>query len=75
MKPVKDQASEESVGRSPSDDEKKLGVDAGEFETLGRHELPLDPDAGLSEEEKARIVSLSSFLSQCPLKPPDENSR
>lgn len=42
---------------APSDDEKTIvGVGAGEFETLGRNQLPPDPDAGLSDEEKARIV-------------------
>ena len=42
---------------SPSDvNEKVVGVGQGEFETLGHGELPPDPDAGLSEEEKARIV-------------------
>ena len=43
---------------TPSDDEKKVtGVEQGQFETLGRGELPPDPDAGLSEAEKAAIVS------------------
>ena len=42
----------------PSDDEKKItGVGQGQFETLGHGELPPDPDAGLSEAEKAAIVS------------------
>lgn len=44
-------------GHSPSSDEKKLGVEAGGFETRGHGELGPDPDAGLSEEEKAKIVS------------------
>lgn len=43
-------------GHSPSDDEKKVGVEAGAFESLATHQLPPDPDAGLSDEEKARIV-------------------
>ena len=40
-------------GRTPSDDEKVVGVDA----SYG--DLPPDPDAGLSDEERARIVSQS----------------
>lgn len=43
-------------GRSPSDDEKKLGVKQGELEYLGHGELPPDPDAHLSPEERAAIV-------------------
>ena len=35
-------------GRSPSDDEKKIGGSPAD--------LPPDPDAGLSEEERAKIV-------------------
>ena len=42
---------------SPVDDkEKVVGVQQGGFEALGHGELPPDPDAGLSEEEKTRIV-------------------
>ena len=42
----------------PSDDEKRVtGVQQGQFETLGHGELPPDTDAGLSEAEKAAIVS------------------
>ncbi|MCJ1462724.1 hypothetical protein MMC07_001327 [Pseudocyphellaria aurata] len=43
-------------GHTPSDDEKRTGV-VREYDTVGARELnPLsDPDAGLSEEEKARI--------------------
>lgn len=41
--------------RSPSDE--KIGVEEGAFETLGRSELPPDPDAHLSEAEKAAVVS------------------
>ena len=45
----------------PSDDEKKVtGVGQGQFETLGHGELPPDPDAGLSEAEKAAIVSTNT---------------
>ena len=43
--------------RTPSNDEKKIGVEAGGFEARGYGELPPDPDAGMSEAEKARIVS------------------
>ena len=43
---------------SPLEDkEKVVGVEPGGFETLGHGELPPDPDAGLSEEERARIVN------------------
>ncbi|KAI4248337.1 MAG: hypothetical protein L6R42_009296, partial [Xanthoria sp. 1 TBL-2021] len=42
-------------GHSPSDDEKKVGASPGQFQALGHADLPLDPDAGLSQEEKARI--------------------
>lgn len=46
-------------GRYPSDDEKRVtGVEAGGFENLGHGELPPDPDAGLSEAEKAAIVGV-----------------
>lgn len=48
-------------GGSPSDDEKRIGlerpaVEAGALETRGHGQPPPDPDAGLSEEEKAKIV-------------------
>lgn len=43
-------------GRTPLDDDKSIGATARELETIGRNQLPPDPDAGLSEEEKARIV-------------------
>jgi len=44
---------------SPLDDkEKVVGVEKGGFETLGRGQLPPDPDAALSEEERALIVSI-----------------
>ncbi|KAL8713597.1 MAG: hypothetical protein Q9220_002459 [cf. Caloplaca sp. 1 TL-2023] len=42
-------------GHSPSDDEKAVGVRPGGFEELGHGDLPPDPDAGLSDEEKAKI--------------------
>ena len=47
---------DDDSGHSPSDDEKKIGVEAGAFENAGHHELPPDPDEGLSDAEKARIV-------------------
>ena len=50
MKDLADHVDADS-GRTPSDDEKRVGVDA----TYG--ELPPDPDAHLSNEERARIVS------------------
>lgn len=41
----------------PSDDEKKLGVEPGEVVESGANDgLPPDPDAGLSDEERAAIV-------------------
>ena len=43
-------------GRTPSDDEKQIHAEA--YNRFG--ELPPDPDAGLSEAEKARIVRPSS---------------
>ena len=43
-------------GHSPSYDEKKVGVQQGEIETLGHGQLPPDPDAHLSPEERAAIV-------------------
>lgn len=47
-----------SSDHSPSYDEKRaVGVETGEFEKQAHHiDLPPDPDAGLSIEEKARIV-------------------
>ena len=46
-------------GRSPSDDEKNLGAKQGGLESLGNGELPPDPDAHLSPEERAAIVRSS----------------
>ena len=46
---------------SPSDDEKKLGVKQGQFETLEHGQFLPDPDAHLSLEERAAIV-----CSHCP---------
>ncbi|KAL8912976.1 MAG: hypothetical protein Q9172_007383 [Xanthocarpia lactea] len=40
---------------SPSDDEKKIGVGPGEFQALGHGDLPPNPDADLSEAERALI--------------------
>lgn len=53
-----------SSEHSPSYDEKRaIGIEAGEFEKHGHHiDLPPDPDAGLSAEEKARIVSIDFSL-------------
>jgi len=55
MKDLADHVDADS-GRTPSDDEKTVGVDG----TYG--ELPPDPDAHLSDEERARIVSPSQVL-------------
>ena len=54
MKPLVQHTDSDS-GLTPFDDEKKIGVvEEPEY----RHgDLPPDPDAGLSEAEKARIVS------------------
>ena len=46
---------------SPADDEKNVGVEAGAFESLATRQLPPDPDQGLSDAEKAAIVSYSAF--------------
>ena len=50
-------------GHSPSDDEKRVGVKPGEFETLGHGQLPPDPDAHLSLEERAAIVCVTDHKS------------
>ena len=59
----------DSSNHSPSN-EKIATVEEGGFESLGRHELPPDPDAHLSEAEKAAIVGpflglLARPKSQC----------
>lgn len=54
MKPAVDALDSDS-GHAPSDDDRKIGVVA-QLETVDGKELPPDPDAGLSEEERARIV-------------------
>ena len=41
---------------SPIDDKETLGEKQGELETLGHGQLPPDPDAHLSPEERAAIV-------------------
>lgn len=47
----------------PSDEEKKLGVEPGEVVESGANDgLPPDPDAGLSEEERAAIVRAVSII-------------
>jgi hypothetical protein len=48
--------------RTPSNEEKKVGIE--HIGSGGYGELPPDPDAGLSDEEKARIVRLAPFLYQ-----------
>ena len=56
-------------GHSPSsEDEKIVGVKPGEFENLDSQGLPPDPDAHLSDEERAKIVLPSSILNaQLPI--------
>lgn len=49
----------DSGDHSPSDD-KRTGLEAGAFEGLAIHQLPPDPDQGLSDAEKAAIVSSST---------------
>lgn len=48
--------------RTPLDDDKKIGTTASQFETIGRSQFPPDPDAGLSEEEKAHIVCVGHHV-------------
>ncbi|KAI9878340.1 MAG: hypothetical protein M1830_001199, partial [Pleopsidium flavum] len=55
MKMTTEHVGDSDSGHSPSDDEKRIGVAPGGFEKLGHGELPPDPDAGLSEAEKARV--------------------
>ena len=43
-------------GRTPSDRDRKTDPVARELETVDHGQLPPDPDAGLSEEERAQIV-------------------
>lgn len=54
---------------SPSDDEKKVGVEQGAFESLATPQLPPDPDQGLSDVEKAAVVrsSASYYVPSSPL--------
>lgn len=51
---------------SPSDDERKISVRQGQFDTLGHGQLPPDPDAHLSLEERAAIVC-SDFPDLLPI--------
>lgn len=46
----------------PSDDEKKLGVEPVESGVAADDGLPPDPDAGLSDEERAAIVRFRALL-------------
>ena len=48
-------------GRSPSDDEKQVGDSGGAFQKPGHSDLPPDPDANLSPEEKAKIVRVQEM--------------
>lgn len=47
--------------RSPSDNEKVVGVEPGAFESATASHLPPDPDEGLTDAEKAKIVSRSPY--------------
>ena len=50
-------------GHSPSDDEKKVGLEPeAAREAKGYGQLPPDPDANLGEEEKAKIVRIAGFF-------------
>ena len=60
MKQVVEQV-DSSSGRTPSDNEKQINTAA--YNRFA--ELPPDPDAGLSKEEKARIVRPSSSGCRC----------
>ncbi|MCJ1340943.1 hypothetical protein MMC09_006239 [Bachmanniomyces sp. S44760] len=54
MKTTTDHVDSDS-GHSPSYNEKEVGVKPGEFESAGYMEIPPDPDAHLSEAERAHI--------------------
>ena len=56
MKLSKEHHDSDSTHSPIHDNEKVVGVEQGAFETRGRGQPPPDPDAGLSEEEKAHIV-------------------
>lgn len=49
-------------GHSPLDDEKNISARPVEFQALSDADLPPDPDADLSAEEKARIVGIPPSL-------------
>ena len=50
------QVSDSDSGSPPSDGEKKVALDATELDNLARRSSSPDPDEGLSDAEKARIV-------------------
>ncbi len=50
---------EGSEGKEVLEDEKVVGARPVELETLGHGDMPPDPDAHLSEEERARVVCSS----------------
>ena len=52
----RDEKRDSDSAHSPSDDEKRIGVSPGEFQALGHGDLPPNPDADLSEAERALIV-------------------
>ena len=54
-------------GHSPTDDEKKIGVATAGYAVTGPEQLPPDPDAGLSEEERKAIVRFAYHDHALPL--------
>ena len=57
MKPALEPVVDSDSGRTPSDEEKRVALDPVATEKYRHGDLPDDPDAGASEEERARIVS------------------
>ena len=49
----------DAEGESPSDEEKKLGIENGKLDNVALDDLPPDPDAHLSEAERIAIVRIS----------------
>ena len=54
-----------SSGHSPSEEDVKMGVQPGGHGPGDTVRLPPDPDNGLSEEERKRIVSLGPNRRPC----------
>ena len=57
MKPSTERVLDSDSGRTPSDEEKRVAVDPIASEKYRHGDLPDDPDVGVSDEERARIVS------------------